>query len=51
MKDFDLVVDDQFLRDALGIVGNRGVVLEDELDLLAGDGVAVLRMYSFIPAS
>ena len=37
-----LVVDDQVLRDALGIVGNGAVVLDDELDLLAGDGVAVL---------
>ncbi|CCE10035.1 hypothetical protein BRAS3843_370020 [Bradyrhizobium sp. STM 3843] len=38
----DLVVDDQFLRQPLGVVGQRGVVLEDDLDLLAGDGVAVL---------
>ena len=40
--DVDLVVDDQFLRDALGVVGNGAVVLDDDLDLLAGDGVAVL---------
>ena len=40
--EIDLVVDDQFLRDALGVVGHRAVVLEDDLDLLAGDGVAVL---------
>ena len=38
----DLVVDDQLLREALGVVGDAGVVLDDELDLLAGDGVAVL---------
>src|SRR5439155_3641882 len=40
--EMDLVVDDQFLREALGVVGNRAVVLEDDLDLLAGDGVALL---------
>jgi len=38
----DLVVDDQFLRETLGIVGNRRVVLQDDFDLLAGDGVALL---------
>ena len=40
--DADLVVDDQLLREALGVVGNRAVILDDDLDLLAGDGVAVL---------
>src|SRR3984957_3200236 len=38
-----LLVDDELLRDALGVVGNRGIVPDDELDLLAGNGVAVLR--------
>ena len=42
-QEIHLVVDDQFLSDALGIVGNRGVVANDELDLLAGDHVAMLR--------
>ena len=40
--EIDLVVDDQLLREPLGVVGNRRVVLEDDLDLLAGDGVALL---------
>ena len=40
--DVDLVVDDQFLREALGVVRHAGVVLEDHFDLLAGDGRAVL---------
>ena len=40
----DLVVDDQLLRQPLGDVGHAGVVLEDHLDLLAGDRVAVLRL-------
>ena len=40
--EIDLVVDDQFLRQALGVVGNRRVILEDDFDLLAGDGIAVL---------
>src|SRR5262249_52775151 len=34
--------DDELLRQALGIVGNAGVVLDDQVDLLAGDGRAVL---------
>jgi hypothetical protein len=38
-----LVVDDQFLRQAPRHIGHAGVVLEDQLHLLAGDGVAVLR--------
>ena len=33
----DLVVDDEFLRNALGHIGRAGVVLDDQLDLLAGD--------------
>ncbi len=37
-EDRDLVVDDQLLRQPLGDVGHAGVVLEDDLDLLAGDG-------------
>ena len=40
--DVDLVVDDQFLRQPLGIVGKCRIVLQDHFDLLAGDGVAVL---------
>src|SRR5262249_7632688 len=38
-----LVIDDQFLRQPLGIVRYALVVFDDELDLLAGDSVAVLR--------
>ena len=37
-----LVVDDQFLGDALGDVGVAGVVLDNDLDLLAGHRRAVL---------
>ena len=40
----DLVVDDQLLRDPPRRVGNAAVVLEDHLDLAAGDGRAVLRL-------
>ncbi len=40
--DVDLVVDDHLLNDAPGIVGNAGIVADDELDLAAGDAVAVL---------
>ncbi len=39
----DLVVDDQLLREAPRRVGHAGVVLEDHLDLPAGDRAAVLR--------
>ncbi len=39
----DLVVHHQLLREALGHVRQAGVVLDDELDLLARHGVAVLR--------
>ena len=45
----DLVVDDQLLRDALGDVGDAGVVLDDQLDLLAGDRVAVLLHVELAP--
>ena len=38
-----MVVGDEFLGEPLGDVGRAGVVLEDEIDLLAGDRVAVLR--------
>src|ERR1700730_12341958 len=38
-----LVVDDQLLGEPLGVVGDAGVVAEDQLDLLAGDAVAMLR--------
>ena len=42
-EDVDLVAHDQFLRQALGDVRVRAAgVLADDLDLLAGDGVAVL---------
>ena len=42
-EDVDLVAHDQFLRQALGDVRIRAAgVLADDLDLLAGDGVAVL---------
>ena len=43
-EEVDLVVDDQLLREALGVVGHGAVVLDDDLDLLAGDRVAVLRL-------
>ena len=33
----DLVVDDQLLREARVVSGDAGVVLDDQLDLLAGD--------------
>ena len=39
----DLVVDHQLLREAARGVGHGGVVLDDHLDLAAGDRVAVLR--------
>jgi hypothetical protein len=38
----DLVVDDQFLGEALGVVGKGSIIPEDDFDLLAGNGVAVL---------
>ncbi len=38
-----MIVDDHFLSDALGIVGNASVVTNDQFDLLAGDHIAVLR--------
>ena len=42
-EDVDLVAHDQFLREALGDVRRDAAgVLADDLDLLAGDGVAVL---------
>ena len=40
--DVDLVVDDHFLDQAMRRVGDAGVVADDQLDLAAGDGVAVL---------
>ena len=45
--EIDLVVDDQFLREALGVVGNRRIILQDDFDLLAGNGVAVLLHIEF----
>ena len=42
-EDVDVVAHDQFLRQPLGDVGRDAAgVLADDLDLLAGDGVAVL---------
>ena len=42
-EDVDLVARDQLLRQALGDVGRDAAgILADDLDLLAGDGVAVL---------
>ena len=38
----DLVVDDQFLGEPLGGVRRGRVILDDDLDLAARDGVAVL---------
>src|ERR1700689_3695295 len=38
-----LIVDDKVLGDAFGVVGYRGIVPDNELDFLAGNGVAVLR--------
>jgi hypothetical protein len=40
----DLVVDDEFLGEPLGDIGHAGIVLQDHLDLLAGDGGAVARL-------
>ena len=39
----DLVIDHQFLRQAFGDIRDAGVVFDDQLDLAAGHGVAVLR--------
>ena len=39
----DLVVDDHLLGEPLGVVGHAGVVADDQLDLFAGNHVAVLR--------
>src|SRR5262249_56050236 len=40
--DGDLVVDDELLRQPLGVVGNTAIVLDDEVDLLAADAGTVL---------
>src|SRR5260370_16907529 len=40
--DGDLVVDDELLRQPLGVVGNAAIVLDDEVDFLAGNAGAVL---------
>ncbi len=40
--DLHLVVDDHLLDQAARVVGDAGVVAQDQLDLLAGDHVAVL---------
>jgi hypothetical protein len=42
-NDGNLVVDDHLLGNALGDVGNAGVVSDDQLHLPSGDNVAVLR--------
>jgi hypothetical protein len=39
----DLVVDDKLLRETLGVIRHAGVVLDDQLDLLAGNRRPVLR--------
>src|SRR5262249_723097 len=42
-QDIDAVAHDQLLREALGDVGGRAAdIAADDLDLFAGDGVAVL---------
>ena len=42
-EDVDVVAHDEFLREPLGDVGARAAgILADDLDFLAGDGVAVL---------
>ena len=38
-----MIVDHELLGEPLGIVGDAAVVPDDELDLLAGDRVAMLR--------
>ena len=38
-----MVVDDQLLRQPLADVGHAAIVADEELDLLAGDHVAMLR--------
>ncbi len=38
----DLLIDDQFLRQPLGVIRNAGIVAHDQLDLAARDGGAVL---------
>jgi hypothetical protein len=40
----DLVAHDQFLGQPLGVIGNGAVILDDDLDLPAGDSTAVLRL-------
>jgi hypothetical protein len=42
VDEIDLLIDDQFLRQPLGVLGHRTVVADDDLDLLAGHVVAVL---------
>ena len=37
-----MIVDQQLLRQTLGLVGRAGRILADQFDLLAGDRVAVL---------
>jgi hypothetical protein len=40
--DVHLVVDDHFLNEAAGVIGDAGVVAQDQLDFLAGDLIAML---------
>ena len=40
--DGDLVLDDQLLSQALSHVRHAGIILDDQLDLLAGNRVALL---------
>ena len=49
-QDVGIVAHDQLLREALGDLGGDAAdVLADDLDLLAGDGVAVLLHVEFDP--
>ena len=43
----NLVVDDQFLREALGVIGITAIIFDDKLDLLARDRVAILLHVEF----
>ena len=38
-----MIVDHELLGEPLGVVGDAAVIPDDELDLLAGDRVAMLR--------
>ncbi len=42
-----MIVHDHLLRDALAVIGYAGIVTDDDLDLLAGNSVTVLRYVEF----